>query len=201
VSDLWQPLLVFVTGAPGAGKTTLAAALAERLGVSHLNRDNVLNGLRLTVDRGAPTTIVSRGVASTFGALEHLLAGGVSLVTDGTLFPDMAGSIRRLRDYGEVVNVHCTAQEWRARFVDRQIARGAGDGDLAWWSDVIDQHGDDIVLPLDVFASRIDVCTDDGYEPTIDVIVRRLLGADPHPRLTGGVGPGSSPTAGAKIAE
>src|SRR5688572_24600694 len=98
MSEYWRPLLVFVSGAPGAGKTTLAARLADELGILHVNRDAINNGLRLTIDRGAPADVGQRGVAATFGALEHLTATGVSLVTDGTLFPDMAPSVRRLRD-------------------------------------------------------------------------------------------------------
>jgi predicted kinase len=197
MSSHWQPLLVLVTGAPGAGKTTLAAALADRLGIPHLNRDAINNGLRLTIDRGAPPAIGQRGVVSTFGALEHLLASGVSLVNDGTLFPDMAPSVRRLRDYGEVVNVHCTAKAWRARFVERQVRRGATEADQAHWHALFDEQGDAIVAPIDLGCERIDVCTDDGYRPGIEAIVEGLLGAPPHPRVTGGVGPGPSPVAGA----
>ena len=193
----WQPLLVLVSGAPGSGKTSLAAALAARLDVLHVNRDAVLNGLRLTIDRGAPASLSGRGVAATFGALEHLSAAGVSLVADGTLFPDMAASVRRLRDFAEVVNVHCSASDWRRRFDERQRSRGAGDGDLARWDALFDEWGRSIVDPLDLSCARIEVRTDEGYDPTVDEVIERLLGAPPHPRVTGGVGPGPSPVAGA----
>jgi predicted kinase len=196
VSALWQPLLVLVTGAPGAGKTTLAVKLADRLDVVHINRDAVNNGLRLTVDRGAPAAIVGRGVAATFGALEHLLAAGVSLVTDGTLLPDMVASVRRLRDYAEVVNVHCAATDWRQRFVHRQLQRGARPDDIARWDAVLDEWGAAIVDPLDLSCIRIEVQTDDGYDPSLDELVEQLLGAPAHPRVTGGVGPAPSPVAG-----
>ena len=197
MSSAWQPLLVLVSGAPGAGKTSLAAAVADRLGVLHINRDAVNNGLRLTVDRGAPASIAGRGVAATFGTLEHLSAAGVSLVTDGTLFPDMAASVRRLRDYAEVVNIHCTASGWRRRFVERQLERGASPEDLARWDALLDEWGASIVDPLDVSCTRVEVCTDDGYDPGLDDVIERLLGAAPHPRVTGGVGPAPNPVAGA----
>jgi predicted kinase len=188
---------VLVSGAPGAGKTSLAAALADRLGILHINRDAVNNGLRLTVDRGAPPVIAGRGVAATFGALEHLAAAGVSLVTDGTLFPDMSASVRRLRDYADVVNIHCTATDWRRRFVERQRQRGASQDDLARWDALLDEWGDSIVDPLDLSCTRFEVSTDDGYDPTVDDMIERLLGAPAHPRVTGGVGPAPRPVAGA----
>ena len=196
MSSAWQPLLVLVSGAPGAGKTSLAAAVADRLGVLHINRDAVNNGLRLTIDRGAPSVIAGRGVAATFGALEHLSAAGVSLVTDGTLFPDMAASVRRLRDYAYVVNIHCTATDWRRRSVERQRERGASSEDLARWDALLGEWGESIVDPLDLSCKRLEVRTDDGYEPTLDHVIEQLLGAPPHPRVTGGVGPAPSPVAG-----
>lgn len=171
----WQPLLVLVSGAPGAGKTTLAAELARRLEVTHINRDHLANGLRITVSRGAPREIFARAVAAQFGTLESLLAMGVSLVSDGTMYAgEMEASVRRLRDFAEVVNVHCRARDATDRFFARQRARGATDDDIERWAAVLDGYGDKIVAPLDLQCRRIEVCTDDGYDPTIDSLLEMI---------------------------
>ena len=175
VSDYWQPLLVYVSGAPGAGKTTLAAELARRLGVVHLNRDDVLNGLRLTVARGAPVQIVQRGVPAHFGTLEHLLATGVSVVADGTMYAgEMEQSVRRLRDFAEVVNIHCWARSWRDRFFDRQRDRGATPDLMDRWEQHFAAYGRRIVDPLELACRRVDVGTDDGYDPALDDVIEAV---------------------------
>lgn len=51
-------LLAATSGAdqrrPGSGKTTLGEVLPARLHLLHLNRDAIYDGLRLTVELGAP---------------------------------------------------------------------------------------------------------------------------------------------------
>lgn len=174
-TSYWQPLLILVSGAPGSGKTTLAAEIALRLEVTHINRDDLANGLRLTVARGAPREIVARSIAAQFGSLELLLAMGVSLVSDGTMYAgEMEQSVRRLRDLAEVVNVHCWAEAAKTRFVERQRARGATDADFARWGEVLESYGDKIVQPLDLSCRRIDVRTDEGYDPSLDDLIAEL---------------------------
>jgi predicted kinase len=180
----WKPLLVLVSGAPGSGKTTLARLIAAELDVLHLNRDDILHGVRFSMQHGAPDTLkVVRGVPLWWGAIEHLLAGGVSMVADGTMYRgEFEGDVRRLVNFADVVNVHCRCTSWLDRFRSREIEKQGEAPDserLRFLMAKIENNKHKIVEPLQTDATVIEVQTDDGYQPTIDDIVGRLLERSP----------------------
>lgn len=146
------PLLVLISGAPGSGKSTLAAELAAALGLPRLSRDDLWSGLRFTHGRGAPAIVATRGIAAEYGALEHLLAVGVSIVADGTLYHgEMEGSIRRLCDLADVVNLHCMSSVALDRYRQRQLN-----------------------APLDIPCRQLLVSNEAGFDPSVDELVAAL---------------------------
>jgi predicted kinase len=136
------PLAVAVCGSPGAGKTTVARAVAHRLGVPLLTRDEIKTGLGLSAAsvgaegfRYAPDFHIAGGPVSVRAETVMadlalgLVAAGVSFVVESSVLS------RRLLDGlldagAKVLAVHVVAGEaviggrLRARTgaVDRQLA-------------------------------------------------------------------------------
>lgn len=80
-ADTIVPVLIVMAGLPGAGKSTLADALARRLGVPVLSVDPVEAAMwRGGVDRGQPTGLAVYVVVETVAS--GLLELGQSLIVD-----------------------------------------------------------------------------------------------------------------------
>jgi predicted kinase len=104
------PRLVVVTGPPGAGKTTIAAALQARLGLPLIAKDALKETLggALGVDDRARSQALGPAVFELLGlVVNELLGQGVSVIAEGnftersTLFSGLPPA--------EIVQVHVTA--------------------------------------------------------------------------------------------
>lgn len=79
-------------------------------------------------------------------------------------------------DLGAVVNIHCTAANARARFEARQRRSGKTEQEIHALLERLHGLGERVVRALDLGCDRIDVDTNNGYEPALDEIAIALNG-------------------------
>ena len=170
-----QPLLIFVSGAPGAGKSTLAHSLAQYLRILHIPRDEVLRGIEMT--HGGPIDRREAVDAVYYPQLIQMLKANISIVTDGTIYKGISErDIKRYLVPNAVgVNIHVRAKNEHQRFLERELQREGWSAEWAHdYKKRLDEIYDQAVDPLDLGMPLIEVDATNGYLPLIPDIVREI---------------------------
>jgi predicted kinase len=179
-----SPTLAVVSGPPGAGKTTLAHALAAAVGCPAVCRDEIKEGMVHTLAGGDPgsSDLDLRTMATFFDVLRLLLGAGVSVVAEAAYQDRLwRPGLEPLRDLATIRVIRCTVAAEVAhdrvarrltdtgsraahddrRYLGGRTAAAAGDG-FGW-----------VTLP----APTLRVDTSDGYAPPLAEIVAFVTGA------------------------
>lgn len=162
-----QPALIVVAGRPGAGKTTLAHALAQAVRCPAICRDEIKEGL------GEPRgdDVQRHATEAFFDAVALLLSRGVTVVAEAAFQHKVwAPRLEPLRALACVRLVLCQPGPEIADA--RQVTRMVADPARARFH----PEGTGSYDPphLDVPTLRVD--TSDGYRPAFDAIVEFAQG-------------------------
>lgn len=170
-----RPVAILMSGAPGSGKSSLARLLSDQLHLPLLDKDVLLEATVFTSGARALPAL-AQGPLLWYDALEPLLDLGISLVGDMTLFPGVSEpDIRsRLASRAHLICVHCRAREAVTRWEERLARDPLRRDRVPQLLPTIRWLQESLVEPLELGCETLVVDTDDGYRPSLDVIVARL---------------------------
>lgn len=184
--EVRRPILLLVGGPGGAGKTTLARSLGDRLGFVHLSRDAVKSAIAVTdaevssggamlfdeAKAGMGGEYGQRAFVVAYAAARVLLEGGASVIVDqawrsGRSETELEPLLELSRPMLLIAKADSAVEQERAR------RRGHRAG-LAPLEEVIvsvDAERD-AFLTFDLGVPRLLVDTSEGYDPQLPDIER-----------------------------
>ena len=170
-----KPLVVYVSGAPGSGKTTLAKRIAAEFYIPHVSSDLVHGGVRLTEgthDRKATIHTVFVPL------LTNMAKMNISFVVDHVLQRNLSEGdiVEKIKPHAQLVYVHVFADNAIERFYQRELSRTdrgvvLTEEQLASRRDFHQKNLLNTQEPLELGVPWIAVEANDDYKPSFDKIV------------------------------
>jgi predicted kinase len=183
-TDHPRPLLIVVTGRPGAGKTTLASLLATTIRCPVVGRDAIKEGyVNTTGASGSPGDEIARTIYEAFfDVVSLLLSRRVTLVAEAAFQHKVwAPKLAHFTDVARVRLVICSIDAKLAR--TRQVERGLADPIREQFHcDEYSQaarEGRELPVgdydPPHLDVPTLAVNTTNGYEPSLESVVSFVL--------------------------
>jgi len=174
-----MPLLVVVTGPPGAGKTTVARGIAERLQLPLIAKDTIKEALFDGLGVGDVEWSQRVGTATylaMLGLLEDSVAAGASVVAEANFVCGSELETRLTALPAGFVQIHCTAplELLLERYGTRE--RHPGHVDSERFDAVREAVETGRHDPLDLPGETIRL--DTSAEVNLDAVVRRIRRAE-----------------------
>ena len=180
-----RPTLVIVSGAPGTGKSTLAARLSKKLHVPLLAKDELketlADALGTPGDVGASQQLGVAAYAVLFLVARQILEGGSSVIVESNFRRSLSErELAQLAASADVRLIHCDVPHAeverrylaRAETGDRHPAHRDHDRRAALAADLAAGHFE----PLALGGSTLVVDTSDGYRPSFETIAAFAAG-------------------------
>lgn len=170
-----KPTIIYVSGSPGAGKTTLAKLISEQLYIPHVSSDLVHGGLEFTQSHHDRKAAINQAFVPIMIAMAQKQ---ISFVVDHVLQKDMGkvDIIDKLVPYATVVYIHVQCTDPIGRYIRRVESSDLPDikKRRAMLLERAIFHKENLARTatvLDLSAPTLVVDTESGYSPGIDSIL------------------------------
>lgn len=171
-----KPIIIYVSGAPGSGKTTLAKHISKQLNIPHISSDLVHGGVAFTLpDHNRGETI--RDVFVPY--MTHCSQLGISFVVDHVLQKHLAKEtiIDKLQEHANIIYIHTQSSDPIERYKkniethESQEVQSRHD----YLMSRAEFHASNLentrhTIDLDIPTLVVD--TNDGYDPALNEILR-----------------------------